>query len=150
MIPYDDLIVTSTTPTIGDDVLSNLMQGEGKVNFASNGKDRRNGIEINITVKSGPIWIAQWGLKTSDTIQKYDPKSFEIDAKFDDGRVQHLGLENGYKKLYYLGRNRWYEKNVDHVYYRTDKFVIRIHSTYCDEELSCQFAQFKLYKMTKA
>ena len=68
------------------------MQEEGKVNFASNGRDSngkriKNGIEIHITVNSGPIWIAKWGLKTSYTNWKYDPKEFEIDAIFDDGRV---------------------------------------------------------------
>ena len=91
-----------------------------KGNFKSNGK----GLEIYITVKSAPIWVAGYGIKSANDAPGRDPMKWDFYAKNDRGQETLLHSENGGGKKF-PNRWQWWDANVN-APFASKSFVLRI------------------------
>ena len=77
-----------------------LKFGFCKGNFKSNG----NGLEIKINVKSGPIWVTSYGIKSANARPNRDPKKWDFIARNNKGQERVLHSENSESRKW---AHRW-------------------------------------------
>jgi len=110
-----------------------------KGNFKSNGK----GLEIYITVKSGPIWLSSYGIKSANDAPGRDPRCWDLVGKNEHGQERVFHSENG-QQTKFPGRWRWWDASVD-APFRAKSFILRIKHNHGDW-FCTQMGQIRLFK----
>ena len=129
-MPNEDLIVSANKGVHGGEEAHYLLddrehapelkKGNSKACFKSNGK----GLEIYITVKSDPIWLAGYGIKSSNAKPNRDPMKWDLLAKNDRGQETLLHSENGgYSK--FPNRWQWWDADIQ-APFASKNFILRI------------------------